>query len=352
MPHYSWYFLTYSIAGFVLAGLYFGGWVIWLAPFWTFGFVPLFDHFRGVDTGNVPSDLEAVYSKSIGYKAVVWAWIPLQTLVLILAALKISSTDMSLAEVIGTAIAVGIMTGSIGITWAHELCHRTGRFERGLAEFLLSQVSYAHFCIEHVYGHHRNVATPKDPATSRLGESFYAFLPRTLWGSFQNAWQIEKQQLVKKGRPFFDFRNRMLRYLFVQIVLFVGIAALLGGKTLLFFIGQASVAVILLETINYLEHYGLVRRKLENGRYEKVQPWHSWNASQIVSNLSLINLARHSDHHFMASRRYQILRHYDEAPQLPSGYAAMVLVALVPPLWFRMMNPLVTQWRDEHLPAE
>ncbi len=351
MPHFGWYYLTYSQAVIVIAGLSYGGWMLWLAPVWTFGFIPLLDHFRGIAKGNATPDQEKKYSTSIGYNAVVWLWVPIQSFVLVFAVFCILSADFSAAEFSGAVFSVGIMTGAIGITWAHELCHRTDRLEKALAEILLSQVSYAHFAIEHVYGHHRNVATPLDPATSRLGESFYRFLPRTVGGGLVSAWRIEKHQLAKKGRSVFDLRNRMLRYLLIQGLIYGGLAYMGGWILVLFFAGQAMIAITLLEIVNYLEHYGLLRQETGAGRYERVQPWHSWNASQIVSNLSLINLARHSDHHFMASRRYQILRHYDDVPQLPSGYPAMIIIALIPPLWFRLMNPRVQVWREMHLPA-
>ena len=350
MPHFGWYFLTYLIPLVFIAGMITENLVlIWLVPVWMFILTPLLDHFRGVATGNVEPEQENNYTRSIGYNAVVWLWVPFQTLLLLLGLIHVSDLPIASLHFLALAISAGLITGAIGITWAHELCHRTNKIERAFAEILLCQVLYAHFAIEHVYGHHRNVATPLDPATSRYGQSFYRFLPQTVLGSFLSAWQIENRQLEKKRKSFFSFENRMLRYMAIQTLMLVVSFLLFGVSGLVFLIIQSIIAVLLLELINYLEHYGLVRQQNSEGRYERVQPWHSWNSSNIISNLSLINLARHSDHHFIASRPYQILRHFDEAPQLPSGYSAMLMLALCPPLWFRIMNPHVKAWRQIYL---
>jgi alkane 1-monooxygenase len=348
MPHYFWYYLTYIMPVFAFWGIIQGGWLNWMTPVWVFLLIPIYDHLRGIDKGNLKPEDEEHYSNHLGYNLVVWLWVPLQLTLLGAALVKLSFGNVSTSDYFGMAISVGVLAGAIGITWAHEMCHRVNPIERALAEILLSTVSYAHFSVEHVYGHHKNVATPIDPATSRLGESFYAFYPRTVIGSFVSAWKIEAQQLAKKKMPFLHYKNRMIRYTLVQVALYAAVYAALGWYGVIFFAVQAIVAFTLLELINYLEHYGLVRNQKDNGRYESVQPHHSWNSSQIVSNLSLINLARHSDHHFRAARRYQILRHFEDAPQLPSGYAAMLVLALFPRIWFRIMDPKVKAWREQH----
>ncbi|OUR75961.1 hypothetical protein A9Q83_16490 [Alphaproteobacteria bacterium 46_93_T64] len=349
MPHFGWYYLTFLLPLSVIAGLESGGIAVWMTPIWVFAITPVLDYVFGEKTGNVLAESEADRTLSFGYNFVLWAWPPVQLAILYQVTLFVIAPTSTMAEIVGATLSVGIMTGAIGITWAHELCHRTKLFERVLAEILLTCVAYAHFSIEHVYGHHKNVATPRDPASARYGEGFYRFLPRTIIGSYRNAWIIEKHQLAKKKLPFWHYRNRMLRYGVVQILLLFGIYGFAGGVGIGFYLGQAIIAIILLELINYLEHYGLQRQADKNGKYERVQPWHSWNSSHVVSNLYLINLARHSDHHYNASRRYQILRHFENAPQLPLGYAALLIVALIPPLWFRLMNPRVQRWQEKYL---
>jgi alkane 1-monooxygenase len=233
---------------------------------------------------------------------------------------------------------------------AHELVHRSGKFERALAEVLMMQVSYTHFCIEHVLGHHANVATPRDPATARAGESFYAFLPRTVFGGVASAWCIEAVRMKRGGRPVFSLGNRMLRYA-AELILLYGVAALLfGAGGVLFLAAQSIVAFTMLEVVNYLEHYGLQRREVRPGRFEPTRPYHSWNSSHRVTNWFLFNLGRHSDHHAAAGRRFHTLRHFEEAPQLPIGYAAIFVLALVPPLWRRVMDPRLADWRARYLP--
>jgi alkane 1-monooxygenase len=234
---------------------------------------------------------------------------------------------------------MGIIGGAIGITFAHELVHRRQPFERALGEMLLAAVSYTHFAIEHVHGHHRHVTTPHDPATARLGESFYRFLPRTFTGSLASAWRLEVERLARRGQGAYSPSNRMLRYGFTQVVLYLSVWVIFGATGAAVFAGQAVVAFSLLEVINYIEHYGLVRKEVAPGEYERVAARHSWDSSYRFSNWLLINLARHADHHCAAAKRYQSLELPADAPQLPAGYATMFLLALVPPLWFKVMNP-------------
>ena len=255
--------------------------------------------------------------------------------------------QFSWLELIGLTLSLGVFCGAVGINFAHELVHQSSRVERAAGEILLTSVLYPHFRIEHVYGHHLNVATPEDPATARFGESYYAFLPRTLSGSLRSALQIEAEFLRRRGLSPFALENRFWRY-GSWVAAALCLAFVIGGPVgFAVFLIQAATAVALLEATNYVEHYGLERRKLDDGRYERTQPHHSWNASPRISNWMLINLQRHSDHHHRADRRYPLLRNYDEneAPQLPFGYPVMTLLALVPPLWFSLMNPRVEAWR-------
>ncbi|MBW0145045.1 alkane 1-monooxygenase [Sphingomicrobium clamense] len=243
------------------------------------------------------------------------------------------------------ALVIGEFGGLIGIVTAHELMHRSSPGHKRIAFLLMALTGYAHYCIEHVRGHHKRVATPEDPATARAGETLYAFLPRSIIGGFRSAWQIEAKRLERAGQPLWSRHNAILVWHSFTIVLMIAITLLLGPLSLALFVIQASVAVLLLETVNYLQHYGLVRAKDATGRYERIRPEHSWNSSHLLTNVNLFNLGRHSDHHRESIRPYYKLRHYDDAPQMPFGYSAMVMLAMVPPLWFRVMDSRLDDYR-------
>ena len=275
-----------------------------------------------------------------------WAWVPLE---LVAAAGCVVGFGKGVVDgtvtpglFVAGAIACGLTTG-IGINVAHELMHRRGRLERALAEILMTATTYTHFCVEHVHGHHKNVATPLDPASSRPGESLYAYLPRTLAGGLRSAWHIETAR-VRRAGDVGTLRDRRLRYALALVVVYVAAIVVVGVVGAVFFALQSLVAMLLLETINYIEHYGLFRREVRPGVYERTTPHHSWNASERLTNWVLFHLQRHADHHHIASRPYFALRHVDDSPQLPTGYAGMVLLALVPPLWRRVMDPRVAAW--------
>lgn len=259
---------------------------------------------------------------------------------LLLWALSIvAAGGMGWGELIGFTISIGLFSGFIGIVVAHEMMHRNGPGYRLAAFGLMSLVIYPHFCIEHVHGHHPRVATQEDPATARRGESFYRFLPRSALAGTAHAWQLERERLARSGRKVLSTRNRLL-VSYGAIGVGLGyLATVIGGGVLGFFLAQSAVAIFLLEGINYLEHYGLVRELRDNGRPVPVEIEHSWNSSHILTNLNLFNLGRHPEHHLQSSRPFYRLRHFQEAPQLPHGYATMFLMALAPPLWFRVMDP-------------
>jgi alkane 1-monooxygenase len=304
--------------------------------------IPIVDALVGINADSPGAELGSY----LWHRALTWLWVPIQLATLIALAAVAGASRLSENELFTAAVSIGLMTGGIGITYAHEMMHQTNRFERALAEILMTSTLYGHFCIEHVAGHHVNVATPKDPVTARFGESFYVFLPRAVFGSLFSAWRIQRKRLDRRGISVWHGSNAFWRYA-VAYAAWCGVAYALGGRLgVKLFLVQAIVAIALLEIINYVEHYGLMRRPLGGGRYEPVQPHHSWNASHRITNYLLINLQRHSDHHRHPMRRYPALQNYDEseAPQLPFGYPAMLLIALVPPLWFRMMNPRVLDW--------
>lgn len=331
--------LGYAYAIVVALGLAYGGaWT--LAPaILTFVVLPVLDAFVGVSWWNPNADDEARLRADLGFRILTWAWVPVGLTLTILALGAFADPARTLGERIALAAGVGLMNGVVGITYAHELVHQPARFEQFLGEVLLTMVSYPHFRVEHVFGHHKHVGTPRDPATSRRGESFYAYFARTVPGQARSAWQLERERLVRGSKP--AWRNRLVWYACALAAVYAAIVFVFGGAATALFALQSIVAFASLEVVNYVEHYGLARREVVPGRYEPAAPRHSWNAGNRVSNWVLINLARHSDHHAVASRRYQLLRTYDgaEAPQLPYGYGSMFLLALVPPLWFRVMNP-------------
>jgi alkane 1-monooxygenase len=243
-------------------------------------------------------------------------------------------------EIVGMTLSVGLIVGTIGINVAHELGHRSTRFEQSLAKILLLSALYQHFFVEHNRGHHRRVATPEDPASARLGESLYAFWLRSISGGWRHAWTLERERLERDGQPVFSWRNAMIRFQVYQALYLLGVGLSFGWAMILYAMAIALTGALLLESVNYIEHYGLRRRLLDSGRYEKVNPRHSWNSNHELGRIFLYELTRHSDHHYKASRKYQVLRHFEESPQLPLGYPTSIVMALIPPLWFRVMNPL------------
>jgi alkane 1-monooxygenase len=345
LPH----LLGFTLPLVVLWGMAHGGWWSFAPVVAIFGVLPAVDALAGLNTSNPRREDVPALDASPWFRGVTWAWVPVQLALIAWGVHAATIGGLSPLELAGLTVSIGMVNGAIGITFAHELIHRHGAFERGLGEVLLSSVSYTHFCIEHVHGHHRHVATPLDPATARSGESFYAFLPRTVAGGLRSAWRIEVGLVAKRGLRWWHLRNRMLRYGLVQVAMYAAAWAITGPGGAVWLAAQAVIAFTMLEVINYVEHYGLVRRASAAGQYERVMPWHSWNSSHRVSNWLLINLARHSDHHYLAAKRYQVLEHLEAAPQLPAGYGTMFLAALVPPLWRRVMDPRVEHWRARHL---
>lgn len=318
------------------AGLLLGGPWLSLTVALVFVLVPILDALLGINPANPSIDSEPALASSLRFRIISWACLP--ALLALVAWACVLSPSLPLWQYALAALSVGTVSGAMGIVTAHELVHRASPFEQATGYALLVPSLYMHWGIEHVIGHHKNVATPLDPASARRGESFYRFLPRTLWGTYVGAWRIEVRRLQRSERNSWGLSNRMAWFTLLAIVLVVGLWIDLGWKAALFFVLQAAVAVVLLELTNYIEHYGLSRRETRPGFYEPVTPLHSWNASHWVTNFFLFHLQRHSDHHFRASRRYQVLRHYEESPQLPNGYAGMVLLALLAPLWFRVMD--------------
>jgi alkane 1-monooxygenase len=328
--------LVFALPLSAALGLLLGG--LWpaLTLLLVFVLVPILDALLGINRSNLPPDVEPALASSLRFRIINWACLP--ALLALVAWACALSPRLSLWQCALAALSVGTVSGAMGIVTAHELVHRASPYEQAAGYALLVPSLYMHWGIEHVLGHHKNVATPLDPASARRGETFYRFLPRTLWGTYWGAWRIEVRRLRRSRRRSWGLSNRMAWFTLLAVVLVLGLWIGLGWKATLFFVLQAAVAVLLLELTNDIEHYGLSRGETGPGAYEPVTPLHSWNASHWVTNFFLFHLQRHSDHHFRASRRYQVLRHFEKSPQLPNGYAGMVLLALLPPLWFRVMD--------------
>lgn len=342
------YSILFTVPAAVALGLLWGGFWTYFTPFYLFVLIPALDHFGGVDTQN-PN--ENTNQNNALFQLWLILWVPAQLLILGWALLHITQNTLQTFELVGLTLSVGMMAGGGGINIAHEMMHRKNNTHRALAEILMTSVSYTHFCVEHVLGHHKYVGTPKDPATSRKNENLYAFLPRTFFGGLLSAWRLETER-VENRQLTWTLKDRRFRYSVVYAIVLGTLIVNFGLLGLLFFLGQSATAILLLEVINYVEHYGLQRHQLENGRYERVLPKHSWNSAHRLTNALLVHLPRHADHHYMASRQYQDLRHIEDSPQLPTGYAAMVLLALIPPLWKRVMNPKVEGWNQRVLQAD
>ncbi|MFI4989977.1 MAG: alkane 1-monooxygenase [Solirubrobacterales bacterium] len=317
--------------------------VFWFyGPVLVFGIFPLLDLAVGLDARNPPESMIKALEQDRYYRWCTYAYIPVQYAGLIFACWEWSYGDLSVVESIGLALTVAMVSG-IAINTAHELGHKRASLERWLSKVALAQSGYGHFFIEHNRGHHVRVATPEDPASSRLGESFYRFLPRTVSGSLRSAWELERVRLRRLESSMWTPRNDILSAWAMTVVLFGALVAVFGVVVLPYLVIQAVLGFSLLEVVNYLEHYGLLRQRREDGRYERTRPEHSWNSNNTASNVLLYHLQRHSDHHANPVRRYQALRHVEQAPQLPTGYAGMILTAVIPPLWRRVMDHRVLE---------
>ncbi|HVO55621.1 MAG TPA: alkane 1-monooxygenase [Solirubrobacterales bacterium] len=338
---YAWLLgILIPLAPFMAWGLVeltgFGGFWL-LAPVLVFIGFPLLDVVVGSDPSNPPDSVLKWLEQDRYYRWCTYLFIPIQYAGLVFACWMWGSGDLSVLESIFLALSVGVV-GGIAINTAHELGHKRASSEKWLSRVALAQTGYGHFFIEHNRGHHVRVATPEDPASSRLGESFWAFLPRTVAGSLRSAWGIEAARLDRLGKSHWGPGNDIITAWAMTVALFAALAVAFGPVVLPYLVLQALLGFSLLEVVNYLEHYGLLRQRREDGRYERCRPEHSWNSNNVASNVLLYHLQRHSDHHANPTRRYQALRHVDEAPQLPTGYAGMIVLAWVPPLWRRVMD--------------
>lgn len=307
--------------------------------------IPVLDLLIGKDPQNADNMEAQEMSGELYYRALLWLNVPVALLSLTGGIwLSVHWQTLNLWGYLGLALSFGTISTSIMINAAHELIHKSSRFERNLGGVLLCLTCYPGFKIEHLYGHHVHVATPKDQSTSCYGQSLYQFLPAVLARNFRIAWRLHCSQLQKRGLRIWSVHNELLRWYALVALIMASVTAAFGLWGLGFFIVQSLLAITLLETVNYLEHYGLQRRRNANGRYERTTHEHSWNSNYLLTNLMTFQLQRHSDHHAHPQRRYQVLRHFDDSPQLPAGYATMIMIAMIPPLWMKIMNPRVRRY--------
>lgn len=338
----------------VVVGFYIGGWGNFLSPVLVFLVIPVLDHFMGRDPENLEDHEAIILAEEFYYRLITYIWAIFQVSFIIWGCYVVSTSTLNTVEWIGFVVSFALVTGGIGITVAHELGHKKTKIEQFYAKLILMTVGYMHFYIEHNKGHHVYVATPRDPATSRKNEGFYSFWFRSVFRGYFSAWELEFSRLKRKGYAKFGWHNQMIWFAILP-VLFTAVLTVAASfytgvfqlKVIAFMFIQSVLAFSLLEIVNYIEHYGIVRREVSPGRYERVTPMHSWNANHRLSNFFLFQLQRHSDHHANAYKRYQVLKHYDESPQLPTGYPTMIMLASIPPLWFKLINPRLKKWEEK-----
>jgi alkane 1-monooxygenase len=326
----------------------------WIGPILLYVLLPTLDLRFGPDGQNPPDEVMERLENDKYYRYCTYAYLPFQYASVVLGAYLFAAADLGWLGFdgglgwpakVGLALSVGVL-GGVGINTAHELGHKKDSLERWLSKITLAQTWYGHFYIEHNRGHHVRVATPEDPASARFGETFWEFLPRSVWGSLRSSWELEAKRLQRAGNPTWHWSNDVLNAWAMSVVLWGALVAVFGAAVIPYMLISAVFGFTLLETVNYLEHYGLLRKTLPSGRYERCTPEHSWNSDHIVTNLFLYHLQRHSDHHANPTRRYQTLRSLDGAPNLPSGYASMIALTYFPPLWRKVMDHRVLDHYD------
>ncbi|WP_104735116.1 alkane 1-monooxygenase [Hanstruepera ponticola] len=335
------YLAALTIPLTAVVGLYFKGAWCFLTPVYSFVIIPLLEMLLPEDNANYSEpelenrkvnkvfDWMLYFNLPIVYGLVVWALI------------IVTSVPLETFEIIGLTLSLGMVLGTNGINVAHELGHRQTTNERFIGKALLLPALYMHFYIEHNHGHHLHAATKEDPATARYNQNVYSFWFTSTIRQYLSAWRIQMKLLKNSKQSFFSVKNDMFWYLVIQLVYLLAVFSVLGTTGLLFAIAAGVTGFILLETVNYIEHYGLLRSKTASGRYERVKENHSWNSNHLVGRIVLYELTRHSDHHYKSSKKYQLLECHEESPQMPFGYPTSMVLALIPPLWFKIMNKRV-----------
>jgi alkane 1-monooxygenase len=336
------YLVAYTLPVSAFIAVIVGGAWSYLAFGVAFGIIPTIELLLPQRPENHPVEEEMSRSARRFFDFMLYLNLPIVLGLSTLLAWRVSAGGLEVFELIGMVLSAGVIFGACGINVGHELGHRERTFDRMVAELLLVPSMYTHFTVEHNYGHHKHVGTPVDPATARKGETVFSFWIRSIVGTARNAWILQAELLRQKEVPFWSLRhNSVVRGLIFQIIYLILIALIFGWPAMLVVLAAGMIGVLLLESVNYIEHYGLMRQKLPSGRYEPVTPRHSWNSDHQLGRIFLYELTRHSDHHFKSTRKYQVLRHLDESPQLPYGYPASIILALVPPLWMKIVHPRI-----------
>lgn len=332
------YLAAYIVPVLCLIGLLYGGLFTFAGVVFAFVLVPLLDPLLPVSDVNLEKE-ERVAKLSNGFfDFLLYLNLPIVYGLCALFAIKTYQGAYSFFELYGLVLSMGSLLGSNGINVGHELGNRKDKWAQFCSKALYLPEYYMHFFIEHNRGHHKHVATPLDPATSRYNEPVYTFWFRSIIGGYKSAWKLEKERLVQRGLAFWSMNNQMLVFTSIQALYVFALLFFFNVETFLVLTLAGIMGVFLLETVNYIEHYGILRKQLPSGKYERVLPKHSWNSNHELGRIILYELTRHSDHHYMASKKYQILEHYDDSPQLPYGYPTSMLMSLIPPLWFKVMN--------------
>lgn len=342
---YLKYLITYITPLVVFVSLYLGGYMAYFAPFFIFVLIPAVELFTTGSTENMSKEEEDAAKNNLFFDFVIWSMVPIQFALLGYFLFSVNDSSLSVWERIGMMISFGMSCGALGINAAHELGHRNTWYEQLMSKMLLFTTLYMHFFIEHNRGHHKNVSTDEDPASSRYGETLYAFYIRSVRDSWLSAWNLEAKRLEKANVSFWSLQNEMLRFQVIQFSLLMAIILLFDWQVLLLFMGSATIGFLLLETVNYIEHYGLRRKKTAGNYYERTLPIHSWNSNHPLGRVFLLELTRHSDHHYIPNRKYQVLRHFEESPQMPTGYPGMMVLSFFPPLWFKVMHKQIEKYR-------
>ena len=337
------YLLAYSLPFGVFLSFHHEGWITFMPLVYAFGFIPLIELLIKPSSSNLSSaELEIAKNDRI-YDWMLYLTVPVQVGFVIWYWFNIKEVEINTLTFWGRTLSLGLMCGVMGINVAHELGHRTTKVEKLLAKILLMTSMYPHFFIEHNYGHHKNVSTPEDPASARFNEVLYGFWLRSIIFSYFSAWKIENKRSKRKVGSAFSIKNEMIVFTLLELLVVTVVALVFGMKVLLGFLMAAAMGILLLETVNYIEHYGLSRKLVSENRYENASAIHSWNSNHWVGRLMLFELSRHSDHHANSVKKYQLLQSYDNSPQMPTGYPGMMFLSLFPPLWFRIMNKRVNQ---------
>ena len=337
------YLAAYSIPLATLISLKSEGWMTFATVYFAFLIIPVLEMIVGKDSENLSKNAASNKELNPVFDIMLYLNLPIVYFFVYWGIVNISTIDYSLFETAGIVMSLGILLATNAINVGHELGHRSSLFERTLSKMLYLPCLYMHFYIEHNFGHHLKVATPEDGATAKYNQSLYSFWVRSVTKQYFDAWAKQNELLKRSQKSWLSIKNDMLWYTIIQFIYLFTVYYFFGLKALVLVSAIGVISFLFLETINYIEHYGLLRKKLESGRYERVQEIHSWNSNHSIGRIVLYELTRHSDHHFKSTKKYQLLDSYEKSPELPFGYPTSIILSMVPPLWFKKMNPLVPE---------